>query len=271
MVKYSNSPSKPDGKKRCNELDGKTWIRYSISTWDDISKTTEEIRLKHPAMFPVTLVERLLKTFSREEDTILDPFMGSGSTLMASVKNNRKAIGLDISEEYIKIAEKRLISYDLSAYRIFQDDARNILNYLEPESVDLCITSPPYWNVLKEKRSADKKDIRNYGEHEQDLGNIKSYHQYLDDLTTIFSRVKTIQKPGSHCIVVIMDIRKRNVFYPLHMDLSQKLKGLGFHLEDIIIWNRKKEYNNLRPLGFPYVFRVNKVHEYILIFKTPVP
>jgi len=41
----------------------------------------------------------------------------------------------------------------------------------------------------------------------------------------------------------------------------------GLVLEDIIIWDRSKEYNNLKPLGFPYVFRVNKVHEYILVFK----
>ena len=42
---------------------------------------------------------------------------------------------------------------------------------------------------------------------------------------------------------------------------------IGFEFEDIIIWDRKQEYSNLRPLGYPYVFRVNKVHEYILIFK----
>jgi hypothetical protein len=45
------------------------------------------------------------------------------------------------------------------------------------------------------------------------------------------------------------------------------MKAIGFVLEDIIIWNREREYNNLRPLGYPYVFIVNKVHEYILIFK----
>lgn len=267
MERKNNTLSKPGGKKRCNHLDGKTWIRNSISVWDDISKTTEEVRLKHPAMFPSSLVERLLMTFSREEDTIIDPFMGSGSTLVASVKNNRKAIGLDISEEYIQIAKSRLKNFDSPNYRIIQEDARNIINHLEPKSVDLCITSPPYWNVLKEKRSADKKNVRNYGEKEQDLGNIKDYLNYLDDLTSIFSNVRTILKPGSHCIVIVMDIRKRSNFYPLHMDLSQKMKSLGFHLEDIIIWDRKKEYNNLRPLGFPYVFRINKVHEYILIFK----
>jgi hypothetical protein len=63
-----------------------------------------------------------------------------------------------------------------------------------------------------------------------------------------------------------MDIRKKNVFYPLHMDLTNTLKNVGFVLDDIIIWDRQFEYNNMKPLGFPCKFRVNKVHEYVLIF-----
>lgn len=256
-------------KRKCNELDGKTWIRHSISVWDDLSKTSEEIKLKHPAMFPVSLVEKLLKTFSRSGDTVIDPFMGSGSTLVASAENNRRSVGLDISNEFIQIAEKRLQSFDSDNYKIIQDDARNLVNHLALNSVDLCVTSPPYWNVLREKRSADKKTIRNYGELEEDLGNIEDYHQYLNNLTSIFCGINKVLKPGAHCIIVIMDIRKRSVFFPLHMDLTHKMKELGFLLDDIIIWDRKKEYNNLRPLGFPYVFRINKVHEYILIYKKP--
>jgi len=45
------------------------------------------------------------------------------------------------------------------------------------------------------------------------------------------------------------------------------MQEIGFELDDIIIWDRQKEYNNMRPLGYPYVFRVNKVHEFVLIFK----
>ena len=50
---------------------------------------------------------------------------------------------------------------------------------------------------------------------------------------------------------------------------SAKMQDIGFLFDDIIIWDRKQEYNNLRPLGHPSVFRTNKVHEYILIFQKP--
>ncbi len=66
-----------------------------------------------------------------------------------------------------------------------------------------------------------------------------------------------------------MDLRKKDRFYPFHADLAARLKNSGFVFDDIIIWDRRQEYNNLRPLGFPSVFRVNKVHEYLLIFQKP--
>ena len=66
-----------------------------------------------------------------------------------------------------------------------------------------------------------------------------------------------------------MDIRKGPNLFQFHSDVIRKFETIGFTLKDIIIWDRQKEYNNMRPLGYPYSFIVNKVHEYILIFKKP--
>ena len=66
-----------------------------------------------------------------------------------------------------------------------------------------------------------------------------------------------------------MDLRKKNRFYPYHIDISHLMEDIGFIFDDTIIWDRAQEYNNLRPLGYPSVFRVNKVHEFILIFQKP--
>ena len=52
----------------------------------------------------------------------------------------------------------------------------------------------------------------------------------------------------------------------LHSDVAVEMQKIGFIYDDIIIWDRQYEYNNMRPLGYPYKFRINKVHEYILIF-----
>ena len=66
-----------------------------------------------------------------------------------------------------------------------------------------------------------------------------------------------------------MDLRKKNNFFPFHIDVANMMQQIGFIFDDIIIWDRRQEYNNLRSLGYPYVFRINKIHEFILIFQKP--
>jgi DNA modification methylase len=260
-------------RRRANELDGATWTRYSISIWREIKKTQEEIQLGHPALFPVALVTRLIECFAASDDrVVLDPFMGVGSTVIAAEALGKIGIGIDVSEDFVEKARRRprLLTGKPNGQRIIHcDDANHLLKYAEPDTVDLVITSPPYWDILLQRRTADYKEVRHYGGAERDLGKIRTYHSFLYALQRVFKLVYTVLKPGKYCCVVVMDIRKKDRLYPFHADLTNYMEQLGFRLEDIIIWDRGHEYSNLRPLGYPSVFRVNKVHEYILIFRKP--
>ena len=70
--------------KKKIDLNGKTWLQYSISIWSDIRKSSQENGLANPAIFPLMLPERLISIYSHEEDLIFDPFTGSGATLIAA-------------------------------------------------------------------------------------------------------------------------------------------------------------------------------------------
>lgn len=260
--------------KRLNNLTGKDWLRYSFSIWRDISKNKEEYKLKHPAMFPIQLAERLIEIFTDSTDQkILDPFMGSGSTLIAAQNQQRESVGFDTNKEYIRMAKDRLrneykyLGTKKDNVTLINDSSLNIKKHIPNESIDLTITSPPYWDILNRKRTADKKEIRSYGNLESDIGNITIYEVFLDSLKTIFTNVYDVTKFGGYCIVIVMDIRKKSILYPLHTDVSGLMNNINFRLCDIVIWDRQKEYNSMRPLGYPCSFVVNKVHEYILIFK----
>ncbi|MDW8222583.1 MAG: DNA methyltransferase [Gemmatales bacterium] len=262
-------------QQRCNLLDGATWLQYSISVWDDVRKTVEEQRLGHPAMFPMALADRLIQIFLPPEGRrILDPFVGSGSTVLAAVQRGKEGVGIDISAEYIRLAKKRLQQGQLlaqaeSLWTLSVGDCREVLPKFAECSFDLCITSPPYWNILNQRRTADGRAIRHYGNRPGDLATIADYGEFLKALGGVFAEVLRVLKPGCYCCVVVMDLRKQNRFYPFHSDLASELVCRGFEWDDLIIWNRASEYNNLRPLGYPYRFRVNKIHEYILIMRKP--
>jgi DNA modification methylase len=255
---------------RCNALDGRRWLQNSISVWGDLRKAPDEQRLKHPAQFPVALVERLIESFLPDgPHTVLDPFCGSGSTLLAAQRRDKSGVGIELSAEYVALARQRLTECDGPSSVVHHAPVSRLSELIAPESIDLCITSPPYWNILNQKRTADSKAIRHYGNLAGDLGQIADYAGYLDALAAVFGDVWRALKPGAHCAVVVMDLRKQDRFFPLHSDLAGRMQQIGYRWDDLIVWNRQAEYNHLRPLGYPAVFRINKVHEFILLMQKP--
>jgi DNA modification methylase len=262
--------------KRFNELDGQKWTRYSMSVWNDISKNADEKKLKHPAVFPIELAKRVIEIFTKTGETVLDPFVGTGATLLAAKELNRNAIGVDIVEEYTRITKERLAKAnalfgieDGLNIEVICGDARYIDDIVKPASADLVFTSPPYWDILNRKRTADGKETRDYEMGYGNLALVNDYARFIKGLTQAFAKIIRVLKADKYCVVNVMDLRKQDRFYAYHMDLAIALKGIGFVLEDIIVWNRSREYSNLRPLGYPYRFRVNKVHEYLMIFRKP--
>lgn len=90
------------GKNISNWL-GKT-MAYPTNV---IHMATECGNRNHSAAFPIGLPEWFIKLFTQENDIVMDPFAGSGSTLVAAIINHRKYIGIDISQEYCDLAEER--------------------------------------------------------------------------------------------------------------------------------------------------------------------
>ncbi len=273
-------------------LDGKTWLRYSISVWDDIEKSPEEKALGHPALYPAALVRRLLEIYLPEDGKwVLDPFAGCGSTLVAAQQLGLSGLGIEIVPEFAHLAYKRLAEqgslFSSGTVAVFEGrgpereffassspaigivvgDARNLPLYCPPRCMDVLVTSPPYWHIHTRRRTADRKKERPYSDKPEDIGNIVDYEEFLGELQKVFEGCAAVLKPGSAAVVNVMDIRVGPEFIPYHMDIVGLMKAAGFRLRDIIIWDRRKEYNNLRPLGYPHKFIVNKVHEYLLVFE----
>ncbi len=80
-------------------------------------------KVGHPAPFPVELPYRLIQLYTFEGDVILDPFISSGQTAIAAIKTKRHYVGYDINEKYVRLAEKRI--------RTFQVDVANLFDSLK--------------------------------------------------------------------------------------------------------------------------------------------
>nr|MBA3947120.1 site-specific DNA-methyltransferase [Herpetosiphonaceae bacterium] len=93
-------------KKALSMLTRKEMQAWLRSMWTDIPGAST--RDGHPAPYPVELAERLIKLFSFAGDTVLDPFVGTGSTSQAALLAGRNSIGNDIEPAYIKIAYRKL-------------------------------------------------------------------------------------------------------------------------------------------------------------------
>jgi DNA modification methylase len=95
------------GKKELADISADEFKKWTIARWD----IPPEMRMKefgHPAMFPEELARRVIKLFSFKGDIVLDPFNGAGTTTVVAKRLGRTYIGIDISEEYCKMAMERI-------------------------------------------------------------------------------------------------------------------------------------------------------------------
>ena len=105
VVLYKNEWKKTSGSK-VSDISKKDFMDWTNGLWTFSGES--KTRIGHPAPFPIELPRRCIRLFSYKDDTILDPFLGSGSTLVAANLCGRKGIGIDVDTQYCKIALDRL-------------------------------------------------------------------------------------------------------------------------------------------------------------------
>ena len=107
---YKRERTKEEKESRQNTISKEDFMEWTKSIWTFNAESAK--RIGHPAPFPTELPHRLIQLFSFTNDIILDPFMGSGTTAIASLDSNRNFIGFDNDQEYITLAEERIRGYE---------------------------------------------------------------------------------------------------------------------------------------------------------------
>jgi site-specific DNA-methyltransferase (adenine-specific) len=106
VVLYKESWKKTSGSQ-ISDIARKDFMDWTNGLWTFQGESKK--RTGHPAPFPLELPHRCIKLFSFVDDVVLDPFLGSGTTLVSAILDNRKGVGIDVDLEYCRLAKKRLI------------------------------------------------------------------------------------------------------------------------------------------------------------------
>ena len=108
-VKYPNQ--KKNGKLKCNPLGKNPTDVWQIPKVTSGTNRSSQERMPHPAQFPIALIDRVVKASSNQNEVVLDPFLGSGTSAIVALANKRKFVGFEINEKYCDLAIERIKQY----------------------------------------------------------------------------------------------------------------------------------------------------------------
>ncbi len=198
----------------------------------------------------------IILRYSKEGDTVLDQFVGGGTTMVEAKLTHRNGIGIDINESAIEISKNKCdFEFETNAtINILKGNACYL--DIEDESIDLICTHPPYADIIK---------------YSEDIKGDLSHLKMKDFLTEIYKVAKEsfrVLKKDKFCAILMGDTRKKGMVQPLAFETMRMFELAGFKAKEIII----KEQHNCKATGF---WKTNSIkhnflllaHEYLFIFK----
>ncbi len=264
---------------KLNDLTGKEWIKFSKSWFIHTPPRRNDNEILHPAKYPESLVSEFIKFFTKKNAWVLDPFLGSGSTLIAAGELNRNGIGIELNNKYFNISKKRINAKKFSKKLVpLKGNSLKLKEVLKKNSFikrkfDFIITSPPYWNQLernsmRQKVRSEKGLDTKYSKSKNDIGNLSDYEEFLEQQAQIFDQVYDVTKNKAYLVVVTNNIYFKSKLYPLAYDTAISLTKRGeksWVLKDEKIWLHNDK--PLIALGINSAWVGNRHHQYCLIFR----
>lgn len=256
-----------------NDINLKDWKESEIwtdSLWiiPERDKTGKHNGFYHGNFIP-QIPHQLILRYTKKDQIVFDPFLGSGTTAYEAESLNRNFIGIDIQKKLIDYVRSNIEIKNNFSYLIAGDSTKietfgkvkEILKNHKKKNVQLAILHPPYADII---RFSDLKD---------DLSNVRSLQEFLEKFSAAVKNTIEILEKGKYLAIVIGDKYTAGKWIPLGFYCLDEAQKLGLTLKSIIIKNmegnrakrNKEAIWRYRALSSDYyIFK----HEYILIFKN---
>lgn len=229
--------------------------------------------------FVPQIPNQMIRRYTKPGEWVLDPFLGSGTTLLECQALNRNGIGLEINQSVFERVKGTILSTNkMSNPALFSDkevstsqlliecgdsskvDFQRLLKEKGVKSTQLLIMHPPYHDIIK------------FGDHPNDLSNQNSVDAFVELFGRVLDGTARVLDKGRYFVLVIGDKYHKGEWIPLGFYLMQEVLKRSFSLKSVIVKNfeettgkrNQKELWRYRALvgGF-YIFK----HEYIFVFK----
>lgn len=255
-----------------NDIDMKKWKEYddiyTDTLWmiDKRDNSGAHSGAYHGNFVP-QIPNQLFRRYTKKGDWILDPFMGSGTSLIEAQRLGRNSIGIELQEDVAKEAHQRIISEKNESChgRVCVDDSRSadILSMMRKEGINkvqFIIFHPPYWDIVK------------FSDNTNDISNSTSLEDFLDNFGKVIDNTTQYLEKNRYCAVVIGDKYANSELVPLGFYCMNLFLQRGFKMKAILVKNfedtkgksNQKAIWRYRALASDfYIFK----HEYIFVFK----
>lgn len=275
--------AKREFRNRLNNLSTKEWLKFQKSWFIHNPPPRKKGVLRHPAKYPETLAQEFIEFFTKEGQSVFDPMVGTGSTLVAAMNAGRHSYGIELNPTYAAIAQQVIYeerkklgeAVDPLIAEVIEGDAIHILDFVQEYDIppiDYVITSPPYWDMLHARGAQTQMKRRNdttldvhYSEDPNDLGNVHDYDEFVDRLAGIYEAMQPLLRERAYLTIIVKNVKKGGKIYPLAWDLGWRLRKT-YTLKDERIWCQDNQ--RLAPYGMGNAWVSNTFHHYCLQFRN---
>jgi DNA modification methylase len=258
-----------------NDLDLKNWKELDInvdSLWliNERDKSGKHSNVYHGNFIP-QIPYQLIRRYSKENEIILDPFTGSGTTLYEAEKLNRRFIGFDINKEIIEFVKQKMRESDSQRFEIQECDVTDEVEFenkidvaltkMGAKKAQFAIMHPPYLDIVK------------FTNLERDLSQISNLSDFLKMFKNAVSNTLNYLDQNRYFAIVIGDIYKNSEVLPLAFYTMDCIKrNFKVKLKGIIVKNIEGNRGKIGAEGIWKYRALNSdyfifKHEYILVFK----
>ncbi len=260
---------------KINDLDLEKWKELNInvdSLWliNEREKSGKHSNIYHGNFIP-QIPNQLIRRFTKTNEIVLDPFLGSGTTLFECEKLNRRLIGFDINKEILEYVQSKMIDSNQDNFEIHECDITNKDNFdkkinktllkFDSNKVQFALMHPPYMDIIK------------FTNNEKDLSNISDVYTFVNFFNKAVNNTLNFLDKNRYFAIVIGDVYKNSEVLPLSFYVLDNIKkSFKVKLKGIIVKNIEGNRGKLgkegiwkyRALASDYfIFK----HEYILVFK----